>query len=159
MKTTNTLRLLAAALLLTAAATTRADYTSLTVKETAGTWTSFGLKGLKVTFSADNITVANTEMKQTYPIGDVWSLQLTDLPTGINGATTDGQSSDFIVSTDRGRISVTAQPGTPVRVYSATGQLCATLNIDGGTPAAIGNLAPGIYIVRAGNQTQKLVIK
>ena len=113
MKTTNTLRLLAAALLLSAAATTRADYTSLTVKETAGTWTSFGLKGLKVTFSADNITVANTEMKQTYPIGDVWSLQLTDLPTGINGATTDGQSSDFIVSTDRGRISVTAQLAHP----------------------------------------------
>lgn len=160
MKTFKSFRFLAAALLLAAAATTRADYVSLTVKETAGTWTSFGLNGLKVTFSADNITVSNPEMTQTFPVSDVWSLQLTDLPTGVSGAAAHGQQSSLVVSTGRGRISVSAAPGAVVRVYSATGQQCATLRIgSSGTSASVGNLAPGVYILRAGNETRKLVIR
>lgn len=159
MQTLKSLRFLAVAMLLATAAATRADYVSLTVKETAGTWTSFGLNGLKVTFSADNITVSNPEMVQTFPVSDVWSLQLTDLPTGVNGAA-DGRQSSLVVSTGRGRISVSAAPGAVVRVYSATGQQCATLRIDSsGTPASVGNLAPGVYILRAGNGTRKLVIR
>ncbi len=159
MKILKPFRLLAAALLLASATTVRADYVSLTVKENAGTWTSFGLKGLKVTFSADNITVSNTEMTQTFPVSDVWSLSLTDLPTGINGANADDES-QLIVSTDRGRVSVTAQPGTAVHIYSTLGQLCTTLRIgDSATPAYVGNLSPGIYILRADNVTRKLVIK
>lgn len=159
MKKTKRLRLAATALLLATTITAGADYVSLTVKETAGTWTSFGLKGLKVTFSADNITVSNNEMTQTYPVGDVYSLLLTDLPTAVSNAT-DSQQSRAIIHTDKGRVSISAKTGTQARIYNAYGQLCTSLRISQeGTPVSIGNLPPGIYLLKADNETRKFLVK
>ena len=158
MKALNLYRLFASVLLTTTALCAHADYVSLTIKEQSGTWTSFGLKGLVVKFSADKITVSNTEMTQTYPISDVYSLLFTDLPTAITDANQD--NSRKIVSLESGRIYINAKPGTLARVYDSCGKLCTTARIaQEGSPVIIGNLQPGIYIIRAGRESCKILVK
>lgn len=158
MKALNLYRLFASVLLTTTTLCAHADYVSLTVKEQSGTWTSFGLKGLVVKFSADKITVSNTEMTQTYPISDVYSLLFTDLPTAITDANQD--NSRKIVSLESGRIYINAKPGTLARVYDSCGKLCTTARIaQEGSPVIIGNLQPGIYIIRAGRESCKILVK
>ena len=158
MKTLTSIRLIAITLMLASTIVTQADYTSLTVRETSGTWTSFGLKGLKVTFSDDNITVANNEMTQVYPISSLYSLLLTDLPTAISNATTQQPAS--IIYTPSGRVYLNAEPGTIAKVYNSYGLLCTTLRISqDGTPSSLGNLPPGIYIIKAGKESRKFLVK
>ncbi len=151
-------QLLAVGLLLGAALTAKADYISLTVKENSGTWTSFGLTGLKVTFSNDKVTVQNREMTQVFPVADLYSLLFTDLPTAIDEA--NGEVERVMVSLESGRICLKAKAGTEARVYTSSGELCTTARIDRtGTPVVIGKLQPGIYIIRAGKETHKILVK
>lgn len=158
MKAIHLPRLFAAVMLMSTALCAHADYISLTVKEQSGTWTSFGLKGLVVKFSADNITVSNTEMTQTYPISSVYSLQFTDLPTAVTDAGQD--NSRKIVSLESGRVYINAKPGTLARVYDSLGKLCTTARIaQEGSPVIIGNLQPGIYVIRAGRESCKILVK
>ncbi|MGM9859931.1 MAG: hypothetical protein ACI31C_04155, partial [Muribaculaceae bacterium] len=59
------------------------------------------------------------------------------------------------ISAANGNIHVTADAPTTIAVYSATGQLVASLEASSATIA----VAPGFYIVKAGNQATKLSVK
>lgn len=144
-------------LMLLASLVAKADYISLTVKENSGTWTSYGLAGLKVVFNADNITVSDNTMTHTYPLSDVYSLSLTDLPTGIKNT---AQHKTTAVSLQSGRIYLDVEPGTIAYIYDTTGRLYSTTRIgQQGTPVSIGNLLPGIYIIKAGKEQCKILVK
>lgn len=153
---TTILRTCAVGLTLLATTLSKADYTSLTVKENSGTWTSFGLENLKVTFGNDNIKVSCKELTQTFTLSDVYSLSLTDLPTAIQEA----KQMRTVVSLQGSTIRLNAEVGTLAQVYDAMGKLYSTARIgQQGTPIFIGNLEPGIYIVKAGKETHKVLVK
>ena len=59
------------------------------------------------------------------------------------------------ISAANGNIHVTADAPTTIAVYSATGQLVASFEASSATIA----VAPGFYIVKAGNQATKLSVK
>ena len=150
------LRSLAVVLMLQAAVLVKADYTSLTVKENSGTWTSFGLNGLKVTFGTDKITVACKEFTQAFAVTDVYSMLLTDLPTAIE----ENAKIHTVVSLQGSTVRLNVKAGTLARVYDAKGNLYCTARIgQEGTPVFIGNLEPGIYIVKAGSERCKVLVK
>ena len=134
----------------------KAQYTSLTVKETSGTWTSYGLEKLKITFSADQMTLTNSQETVVFPLSELSSLQFTDLPTAI-----ERMSHPYtVVSLQGAKVRLSVPVGTMARVYDSFGKLCATARIgQEGVPVYIGSLLPGIYIVRAGTERHKILVK
>lgn len=132
-------------------------YTAFTVKTQEGTWISYALDNLKVTFSASTMTVKNDDVEESYSVSDVYSLLFTDDVAGIQGATDMGTS---VVSLQGSEIRLNVKAGTQARVYDANGTLVATARIgQEGVPVYIGSLAPGIYILRAGKESCKVLVK
>ena len=150
-------RNIAAAFLLTAAALgARADYTSLMVKETVGTATTYALKNLCITFSADEMTLKNAEQTVVYPIADLYSLSFSDLPTAVESA----GKSRTVVSLQGAKVQLDVPSGTLAQVFDTQGKLCATARIgQEGVPVYIGDLTPGIYILKAGQERHKILVK
>lgn len=132
------------------------QYTSLTVKETTGTWTSYGLDNLKITFSNDQMTVTNTKETAVFPLSELSSMLFTDLPSSIQRM---GRSYT-VVSLQGAKVKLSVPTGTLARVYDMHGKLCATARIgQEGTPVYIGDLQPGIFIIRAGDERHKILVK
>lgn len=132
-------------------------YTAFTVKTQEGTWISYALENLKVTFTPTNLTVKNKDVEESYAVSDVYSLFFSDDVAGINGATDKGKS---VVSLQGSEVRLNVKAGTQARVYDANGMIVATARIgQEGVPVYIGSLAPGIYIVRAGKESCKVLVK
>lgn len=145
-----------AAIMLALTLAAKADYTSFTVKETSGTWTAFTLKNLRLTFANDQVTVSNAEQTEVFKIADVYSFLFTDEPTGIHNAA----ESRTIVSMESGQIRLKAKPGTLAQVYGPDGKVMCSARIgQEGVPVFIGNLMPGIYVVKAGQERCKILVK
>ena len=134
----------------------KAQYTSLTIKETSGTWTSYGLDNLRITFSNDQMTVANSKETAVFPLSELNSMVFTDLPSAIEHM---GRTYT-VVSLQGAKVQLSVPTGTLARVFDMQGKLCATARIgQEGTPVYIGNLQPGIFILRAGNEKHKILVK
>lgn len=148
---------MAAALLLAALAIgAKADYTTLTVKENSGTWTSYALTNLRITFSADQMTLTNSEQTAVYPMADLYSLLFTDLPTAVEKAV----QMQTVVSLQGARVQLNVAAGTLAEVFDSSGKRCATARIgQEGVPVYIGDLTPGIYILKAGKERHKILVK
>ena len=148
---------MAAALLLAALAIgAKADYTTLTVKENSGTWTSYALTNLRITFSADQMTLTNFEQTAVYTMADLYSLLFTDLPTAVEKAA----QMQTVVSLQGARVQLNVAAGTLAEVFDSSGKRCATARIgQEGVPVYIGDLVPGIYILKAGKERHKILVK
>lgn len=134
----------------------KAQYTSLTVKETSGTWTSYGLDNLKITFSNDQMTVTNSTETAVFPLSELNSMLFTDLPSAIERM---GRTYT-VVSLQGAKVQLSVPSGTLARVFDMQGKLCATARIgQEGTPVYIGDLPPGIFILRAGDERHKILVK
>ena len=134
----------------------RAQYTSFTVKETSGTSTSYGLDRLNITFSNDQMTLSNAQQTSVYPLGELSSMLFTDLPSAIERM---GRTYT-VVSLQGAKVQLSVPSGTLARVYDMQGKLCATARIgQEGVPVYIGDLQPGIFILRAGNERHKILVK
>ena len=133
-----------------------AQYTSFTVKETSGTWTSYGLDKLKITFSNDQLTLSNAQQTVVYPLSELNSMLFTDLPSAIERL---GRTYT-VVSLQGAKVQLSVPAGTMARVFDMQGKLCATARIgQEGTPVYIGDLQPGIFILRAGDERHKILVK
>ena len=144
------------ALLLLTTIGTSAQYTSLTVKETAGTWTSYALEKLKITFTASEMTLQNAEQTVVYPLSELSSMLFTDIETSVERM----GKPRTVVSLQGARVQVDVPAGTLARVFDMQGKLCATARIgQEGVPVYIGDLQPGIFILRAGKERHKLLVK
>lgn len=132
-------------------------YTAFTVKTQEGTWISYALDNLKIRFSGSTLTVKNDDVEESYSVSDVYSLLFTDDVAAINNATDKGTS---VVSLQGSEIRLNVKAGTLARVYDANGMLVTTARIgQEGVPVYIGSLTPGIYILRAGKQSCKVLVK
>ena len=133
-----------------------AQYTSFTVTATSGTWTSYGLDKLKITFSNDQMTVQNAQETAVYPLSELNSMLFTDLPSAIERL---GRTYT-VVSLQGAKVQLSVPSGTMARVFDMQGKLCATARIgQEGTPVYIGDLQPGIFILRAGDERHKILVK
>ena len=148
--------LVLAGVMLMASSIAKADYTSLTVKEKIGTWISYSLNGLRLTFTDNKMTLTNNEQTVEYPVVDLYSMEFTDLPSAIQKA----DKTYTMVSLEGGTIRINAEVGTEAKVYDTLGRLYTTARIGReGVPVCIGNLEPGIYIIKAGQEKCKVLVK
>ena len=85
------------------------------------------------------------------PWRNFWTIEEFDFQSsGVENAMSD---SGISVATDGNTIIVNGEPAGRIEVYTTGGQ-CAY----SGTDRTIGNLAKGAYIVKAGNQTFKIIL-
>ena len=75
----------------------------------------------------------------------------------IDGMTGVAYGRAATIGSDGGRLLVSAEAGTPIRVYSADGRLLLRAEATGGTDAFAG--LEGLVVVSAGQTTKKITIK
>lgn len=151
------LRLLLVCFCALAALTGRAeDYRYLTIQTTDATESSHALNGLVLTFDAGNLIAALDGSRTTYALSTLDKMYLTSAPTAIRSA----ETSRTAVSLDRGTLTIKAPTGTQARVFDSQGRMVMSTRIGAdGIAMSLGSLTPGIYIVKAGNQTSKILVK
>ena len=150
------LKMAAAFLLAAMALGARADYNWLTVKESSGSETSYALTNLCIPFSADEMTLTNSVQTAVFALSELQSMRFDELATAVRGA---GKSLT-VVSLQGARVQLNVASGTLAQVYDAQGKLCATARIgQEGVPVYIGDLTPGIYILKAGQERHKILVK
>lgn len=135
------LTLLAAVAVLGATAQTL-DY--LTIRLSDGTEQSLTAVGTKITFSDGKLLAVNGEESATYDVSEVAKMYFSATPTSIAALPVAQSISAAIVD---GHLKVTAPAGTSVALYTAEGRRISTS----------AHLTKGLYVVRIGNETLKLL--
>ena len=83
------------------------------------------------------------------PWRNFWNIEEVDFSSAVEVVEDDG----IVVATSEGAIVVEGEQVGNVRVYSVNGQC-----VYSGTDTVIGGLAKGVYIVKVGNQTVKIIL-
>lgn len=109
---------------------------------------------INFTDTSIDITAKPTEPSWSYALESLKSLLFVAEPTGINDVTNTAISATFSGNT----LQVTAPTGSNVNVYNLDGRAVATLkkSTNGNERFSL-PLSKGVYVVRIGQQTFKLL--
>lgn len=150
------LRNLFAALLLTATATTALadDYKYLTIAGD-GTETSYEVDNIdRITFDATDMVLHLTDgNQQRLPLASLQRMFFTQTSSGIT-ATTRSQSKMHF---EGGMLHADIARGETISVYNMKGERVFTANRSGAYD--LSQLVKGVYIVKVGTETRKVVNK
>ena len=131
-------------------------FCSLTVKEACGTWISYSVDKLVIKYTPEKMVLKNSEQTVSYNVSELASMAFTDLPTAIGSA----ENHYTVVSLEGSKVRLNVKVGTLARVYDAMGRLCGEARVgQEGVPVFIGAPQPGIYVVRAGDEKCKVLVK
>ena len=146
--------LLSLTLALVSSLTASATDFYLWLNAASGDETSWAVSGLqKITFSGTNVVITTTDgSSSTYAMSDVSKLHFETSPTAINDVQA-GQAVRF----DGTALQVSASEGTRVDVFTATGTLAGRATVDGTGRVSLSNLPSGVYMVKIGNNTTKIL--
>ena len=147
------LSLIVTLLAVTTLSAQRLDY--LTLRLLNGSEQSLNIsQGATLTFTGDKL-VAQADNKQTeFTLADLSTLFFTAEPTGINDVTNTAVRATFSGNT----LLITAPAGSNVSVYNLDGRAVATLKKStNGNERFTLPLSKGVYVVRIGQQTFKLL--
>ncbi len=151
-----TLRSLFAALLLTIIPTTSLadDYKYLTIAEN-GTETSYGVSSIqKITFDASDMVLHLTDgTTQRLPLANLTRMFFSETSSGII-ATTQPQSKMHF---EGGVLRADIVQGETIAVYNMRGERVLAANRSGSYD--LSTLVKGVYIVKVGTETRKVVNK
>ena len=132
------------------------DYKYLTFQKKDGDESSLLLSGLKLSFNSGVLTASQSGTKTTYQVVDLAKMYFSETPTAIQSL----QNSRTAVSLQGSSLQINAPAGTLSRVFDASGKLVMSTTVSSdGTPAHVDLLLPGIYVVKAGKQTLKILVK
>lgn len=132
------------------------DYKYLNIQKQDGDESSFLLNGLKLSFSGGVLTASQNGAKTTYEVADLAKMYFSETQTAIQSV----EKSHTAVSLQGSSLLIKAPAGTLSRVFDASGKLVMSTTISSdGTPSSVELLQPGIYLVKAGNQTLKILVK
>lgn len=147
------------AMLLTISATAMADdYAYLNVTQTDGGENSFTVSKIsKITFSSTNMIVTLTDgTTSELPLASLNKMFFTDESTGIASLTTNGSQ----ISLSDGTLHVNAPKGSVVSLYNMEGKMLRTVTAQGeDTQISVSGLTKGVYIIKVGNQSKKIMNK
>lgn len=126
----------------------------LWVTQTTGDETSWALSDVrKITFSNGNVVVTATDgTSSTFAMSEVSKLNFQTSPTAINSLQTESS-----VRFNGDNLQVSASEGTAVDVYSPTGTLVGKASVDGSGQVSLSNLPKGVYMVKVGGKTSKVL--
>lgn len=121
------------------------SYSYLTLRKAVGDETSLKVDGLKITFSNGQLVATNGEETVSVPLSEMGSMFFSAQPTAIASTSAAG---GFEASIVHGTFHATVPAGVEVKVYSTDGRLMPT-----------SGLQPGVYVVKAGSQTLKVMAR
>ncbi len=126
----------------------------LWVTQTSGDETSWAVSEVqKITFSGSNVVVTATDgTSATFAMSEVSKLNFQTSPTAIQNL-----QAETPVRFDGDNLKVSASEGTVVDVFSATGTLVGKASVDGSGQVSLSNLPKGVYMVKVGSKTSKVL--
>ncbi len=131
------------------------EYQSLTFTNIDGSEITFPAIGTKITFNNGIITVVNGQETQTISLANVSSMHFTNA-----SAIRKVLSSDYAVNVSDHHLSVTSPKGTDITVTNALGMtVCHSISTNDGEQTVGGYLPSGVYIVKTGEQTLKVLVR
>lgn len=167
------------AILLLSVVTWAQDYSYLRFDKADGTSQTMDVPGLKIVFDGSSAIVTSGSATTSLSLSSLSSMVFTNTAsadtdtdtdtditpdpetddnemTGITSLTT---AATTVASGDRS-ITVTAEGGTPVTIYTAGGMLIARETIAGtGVHTFPVGAGGGMYIVRVGSKTTKIMVR
>lgn len=149
-----TLRILTASLLLAISSAIMADdYQYLTVTQANGE-TSFAVSDIrKITFDATNMVLhLSDDTTQSLPLAGLSKMFFSDGQTAIG--TIETQSKMHFAD---GTLRATVAPGEAIALYNMRGEQVFSANHSG--TYSLAALTKGVYIVKVGSETKKVVNK
>lgn len=131
------------------------DYKYLIFESQDGTNISIALDGLTITFNNGILTATQGGSSKQLTVSDLSKMFFSTLD-GIRPI----ENENTAVSLQGATLSIKAPAGTQARVFDASGKLVMSTRITtNGTPANIGLLKQGVYVVKAGQLTHKILVK
>ena len=112
-------------------------YQYMAFETTSGTSSTIAVSNLTITFSSGNLVATNGSETQTYTLTDLSKMYFTDTASGIESI--KGVSAS-----------------QPVTVYNSAGALLGTYTDSSALKNA---LQKGVYLLKSGNETSKLLVK
>lgn len=122
------------------------SYSYLTLQQTGGDEQSLSISGLKITFSGGNLVATNGTQTATIPLEKMQKMYFAAMPTGISTAAGEAAVG---VSIEGGKLIVNAPEGNSVQLYG----------IDGRQLSPDATLNRGVYVVRVGGKSFKLLAR
>lgn len=132
-------------MVISAISATAQTYNYLTLQKTDGEEKSLTISGLKITFSDGNLVATNSTSSATIPLSQMQKMYFSSKATGIESAATS--PSEINASIVNGRLQLNVPEGSQVQIYS----------IDGRKMSAESTFTKGVYVVRVGNQSIKIL--
>ncbi|MCD8291231.1 MAG: DUF6383 domain-containing protein [Prevotella sp.] len=131
------------------------EYESFTFTETDGTEITLPAIGLRITFNNGMITAINGQETQTVSLVNVNSMHFSNA-TAISKIF----SSDYAVNVNNHQLFVTSPIGSDITVTNIMGMMvCHSVSTSDNEQAVGGWLPEGIYIVKTGERTLKVMVK
>ena len=115
------------------------DYRYLTFRHTDGTEQSFGVSGLKLTFSNGNMLVEQNGTTTTLPLSELGKMFFSEEATGIKNLESGDRSQEL------GSV-VYSLSGVPMGVFASPAEMQQ-------------RLPQGVYVMKKGDRTVKVYIK
>ena len=106
---------------------------------------SFSSEALKLTFASGQVTVSGAGQAATFPLSQLTSMAFTTEAAGIHDVSLDSRRVTIL----NGRLRVEGAEGAPVSLWSSDGRSLS--------PEAL--LPRGVYMVRVGGQTFKVLAR
>lgn len=132
------------------------DYAYLTVEQQDGQ-TSFSVSEIStITFDAAYMNVKLSDgTTQQLPLSALSKMYFSD--NGLS-AISPASVRETQIRLLNGVVHVTAQPGTPITLYNIGGQVVQQMTAQGDdTQMNVGTLRQGVYIVKVGTTTKKIM--
>ena len=122
--------------------------------QTSGDEQSWAVSDLqKITFSGSNVVITATDgSSKTVAMNEVSKLNFQTSPTAINSLQVESS-----VRFNGDNLQVSVSEGTAVDVYSPTGTLVGKGSVDATGMVSLSNLPKGVYMVKVGGKTSKVL--
>ncbi len=132
-------------------------YDTLTFTKADGTEITLPAIGLKFTFDDGMIVITSGQSVQTIELANVNSMYFSNPSTSIYRSFL---SSEYSVKVKNHQLFVTAPQATDITITSVSGVNVGRYVSNGNAEEAVGGWIPsGIYIVKTGEQTFKVVVR
>jgi len=122
------------------------SYNYLTLQQIGGDEQSLSISGLKIIFSNGNLVATNGAQTATIPLEKMQKMYFAATATGISTAADEAAVS---VSIEGGKLIVNAPKGSSVQLYG----------VDGRQLSPNATLNRGVYVVRVGGKSFKLLAR
>lgn len=155
----NLRNILAALLLLVGGTSFADDYAYLSIVETDGQ-SEVSISNIKnITFDDTNMIINLTDgNQQKLALSGLTKMFFSDTSTGIQSVAANGKQNSFVLKD--GVLHVTGAQGANISVFDVNGKAVRNVTASKAeTEINLSGLTKGVYIVRVGNQTKKVLNK